>query len=152
MKFTYDGKNYRIGFQHDWDEATTFAFIKEDGDPRDAVIEGTSFCSAEDKFCYETGRKVALARALEDYAPDREFRKAAWAAYRSRKPQPRGITPEVKKALDHIRLYIAAIDGGADLDHEARYDDKDAVAFTVSHGLTTIVSLGDLREIAGYRP
>lgn len=109
MKFTYDGKNYRIGFKHNLDEGTTFAFIKEDGDPWNAVIVGTSFCSAEDNFCYETGRKVALARALEDYAPDREFRKAAWAGYHSRKPQPSGITPEVEKALDHISVGIPSL-------------------------------------------
>ena len=44
---------------------------------------GRSWCHENDQFSKETGRKLALARALMGY--DRGFRTAAWKAYLGRK-------------------------------------------------------------------
>lgn len=44
---------------------------------------GRSWCHQNDQFSKETGRKLALARALKEF--DRGFRTVAWKAYLGRK-------------------------------------------------------------------
>jgi len=41
---------------------------------------GTAKCGVDDNFCKETGRKIALTRALR-YFEDKEIRTAIWDAY-----------------------------------------------------------------------
>lgn len=58
------------------------------------VASGTAQRVAQDQFKRETGRKLALARALSDFVPygtgsfasaDREERRVVWEAYLNRK-------------------------------------------------------------------
>ena len=58
-------------------KAVTTAWIRfDDGE----VWMGNAWCSLQDQFCKERGRKLALARALQN-SPDREWRKIVWEQY-----------------------------------------------------------------------
>lgn len=54
------------------------------------IAEGKSMCHENDVYCKETGRKIALTRALM-YITDPEIRKAFWTTYFKRKPDPFNI-------------------------------------------------------------
>ena len=102
MTFKYEDKQYRIIFKHN----TRYALPT---DPN-VMVKGTrcdieipfpetagttyhpmvySYCHPSDNFCKETGRKLALAKALRSYS--RKFRTAAWEAYLER---PRGVNQQ----------------------------------------------------------
>ena len=44
---------------------------------------GTSTCSKEDNFCYDTGRKISLARALKQSNLSKKERNEIWEGYRN---------------------------------------------------------------------
>ena len=56
----------------------------------DGVTEqiGVTLCSKKDNFCRETGRKISLARAVDNL--DRDFRKEIWGAYFNRSKKTNG--------------------------------------------------------------
>ena len=88
MDFLYDGNSYKIEFGRDQDLSpnsavlvrSTSCTIRRD---RGGSLVGRSWCHRNDQFSKETGRKLALTRALMSY--DRGFRTAAWKAYLGRK-------------------------------------------------------------------
>lgn len=51
------------------------------------VAEGEAFCHVNDQFNKETGRKLALARALKESELSQESRALIWQAYFSRLPE-----------------------------------------------------------------
>lgn len=46
---------------------------------KNEVAIGVACCSLSDRYVKSVGRKVALARAIEEF--DKDFRKAVWEAY-----------------------------------------------------------------------
>lgn len=97
MKFTYNGKTYRIWFAHhnkpDKIRYTECSIMLETG-PRESeeLINRDAFCSdgdpergiPADPYNYAVGRKLSLARALIALTTDRSFRHVAWMAYLNR--------------------------------------------------------------------
>ena len=82
-----DGTEYTVHFRHQqlrepvpWGErlirGRTSASVENQGEE---VGFGMARCSAGDIFCRETGRKLAMARALKDL--DKPVRTAIWQAY-----------------------------------------------------------------------
>jgi hypothetical protein len=67
---------------------------------------GMAKCGLKDNFCKETGRKIALTRALR-YFDDKEIRTAIWNAYFVR--DNKGITKEIREM---------ASNAGYDLDNK----------------------------------
>lgn len=61
-------------------KAVTTAFLRF---PDDEVWIGNAWCSLDDQFNKERGRKIALARALQ-HSPDRSWRRQVWDAYFAR--------------------------------------------------------------------
>lgn len=47
------------------------------------LYKGRAICQIGDQYCKETGRKIALKRALENIN-NRDMRRAFWQAYHSR--------------------------------------------------------------------
>ena len=45
------------------------------------AVRGTTYCSAKDQFNYNTGRKIALSRALKAAGFDKPTRSLFWEAY-----------------------------------------------------------------------
>lgn len=86
MRFTQNSRTYRITFKYvtlpDQRREATCIIETVDEKVRHTYSVGNSICAKGDQFCYETGRKVSLMRALEGEA--RPFRKAAWEAYHNR--------------------------------------------------------------------
>ena len=91
MTFKFKGEQYRISFQHgmfplplapDKSVRGTRCSVGPEGQNN----IGYSWCSPQDNFRRETGRKVALKRALLWYGGSswRAFRTAAWKAYLER--------------------------------------------------------------------
>ncbi len=103
MTFQYAGKQYEITFQHGRFPLPTAPNVmlrgtwcrvdRVDGVDGIPLRESYSYCHPKDNFCRETGRKLALKRALLAHTVDqpREFRAAAWEVYlgRSRGPKNR---------------------------------------------------------------
>ena len=93
MKFTYAGSPYSIRFFHGttrglYPMPTTrytlcriFQGSKETGNQ--VHCQGQADCHPNDMYCYETGRKLSLARALE--GQPKLFRTVVWEAYLGRK-------------------------------------------------------------------
>ena len=80
--FTMDDLGVKVTFSHARHEGRRYrgATICHVIDLNNgASTGGVSYCSIDDNFCYETGRKLALARALEDF--DRATRKRIWERY-----------------------------------------------------------------------
>jgi len=50
---------------------------------------GVATCSYKDHFCKDTGRRISLARALENANIPKEERKIIWEEYRNMKPNKR---------------------------------------------------------------
>ena len=60
----------------------------------DGIMDGSigiTVCSKKDNFCKDTGRKIALTRALSTYP--RKFRREVWQAYHNRKKGILDILP-----------------------------------------------------------
>ena len=107
MTFEYAGEEYRITFKHDRLPLPTAPDIMVRGTrcligPEGAIrYVGCSYCHPSDNFCRETGRKIALKKALLWYDNElwRGFRTAAWKAYLGRS---RGVPQEHFKYLDQL--------------------------------------------------
>ncbi len=100
MQFEFGGNKWRIWFQHTKHDGKreTLAFVDiaqsdpQFTDDRATFAAGWSLCAAADPFRKETGRKLALTRALkstsvyERFGIDKMklFRAAAWACYLNR--------------------------------------------------------------------
>lgn len=98
MKVTVDGQDYVVRFKHYQATAkrgrwctTCQVLVIIGAEARPIAAEGAALCGLRDNFCRETGRKLALARALLSAADvfSREARRAFWTAYLTR---PRGST------------------------------------------------------------
>ncbi len=92
MKFGQDGIEYRIVFSHEQcpdgpriKSVTTCRIVVKVNGTIQLWSSGYAYCSVKDVFSKETGRKVALTRALKEF--DKEFRTRAWKAYLGRKVQ-----------------------------------------------------------------
>lgn len=88
MRFTYNGQEFRIWFQHKTTGRLRYTWCtiaRMDG-PKEAteLISEDAYCSNSDNFCRAVGRKLSLARALRKLTPDREYRRVAWMAYHNR--------------------------------------------------------------------
>ncbi len=82
MRVTLDGQQYRIGFRYDALSPTvTDAFLLDEAGV--VLTGGRAWCHEKDNFCKETGRKLALTRAIKDLP--KEQRKLVWGAYLNRK-------------------------------------------------------------------
>lgn len=90
MRFEYNDSTYSIKFKHskaasNGSRSTQCDLFKD----AEQIGQGYANCVPTDQFCKETGRKISLTRAL--YAlDDKQCRKTAWDAYRSRKTQGKG--------------------------------------------------------------
>lgn len=86
MKFSHDGKEYRIEFKYTVvdgrRETTCLINTGATRESEETYSVGNAMCSEQDQFNRETGRELALKRALDDLP--RPFRAAAWTAYRNR--------------------------------------------------------------------
>ena len=89
LGFTFDGQAYEIQFRHGQScppnvpmEVRSTACTIFIGHALH-WYEGRSWCHGNDQFSKETGRKLALERALTGRT--RDFRTAAWKAYFARK-------------------------------------------------------------------
>ncbi len=88
MKTTIDGIEYKITFQHLMKPINDNPFFR----PRTlcwlasetTTCKGEAWVHPEDTYCKETGRKLALKRALKVGGFSREQRKLFWVAYRYR--------------------------------------------------------------------
>jgi hypothetical protein len=88
LKVEIDGKPCKISFEHFpyrefWLDckpipAKTFCIIEDENS--ELVSEGHATCSFKDNFNRNTGRKIALMRALQNCLP-KEKRKPVWDAY-----------------------------------------------------------------------
>ncbi len=105
LTFEFAGQLFKIWFQypkHDG-KRECVCLIDRVGEDK-TFAAGSSVCAASDQFCKETGRKIALTRALRCLQllekpagaqthvwvsrtpePAKLFRTAAWAAYRARR-------------------------------------------------------------------
>ncbi len=82
MRVTLYGQQYRIGFRYDpLSPTVTDAFLLDEAGV--VFAGGRAWCHENDNFCKETGRKLALTRAVKDLP--KEQRKAVWEAYLNRK-------------------------------------------------------------------
>ena len=55
----------------------------------DEVFKGVSKCSTKDMFCKDTGRKIALKKALNESDIPKEHRAQIWEEYRNMTVVPR---------------------------------------------------------------
>lgn len=90
MIIEIDSTKYEIEFRYETDSKNrrvtycTLSVIVENPDGSiniPVTIEGRAICAAGDSFKKETGRKLALARAIEDF--EKEWRKKLWNAFHS---------------------------------------------------------------------
>jgi hypothetical protein len=82
MKFTLDGAEVEIRFH--FQDAVTLCSLVITSNLGAYVFGGYALCSSRDRFVKETGRKIALRRALEMAGVDKVHRKAIWLKYLSR--------------------------------------------------------------------
>ena len=77
--------NIRFGHQNDSDkvERYTICGVWRHTPESIETFWGLADCNPTDNFCYESGRKLAMSRALETV--DREHRRAIWKAYHNRR-------------------------------------------------------------------
>lgn len=100
MEFTYNGQTFKIQFRYSSTATgergafTNCTIIPNPDYHMRHGYMGRAECSDKDQFCKETGRKIALRRALAKAFPSRYYsdskaaRRAAWQAYFARKQQP----------------------------------------------------------------
>lgn len=93
MKFEYAGCRYKIWFKYEGTvRRETLCFIDLVDDEKQTTFSvGSAVCAPSDRFCKETGRKVALTKALKDVqwrgalGPElKEYRRLAWRCYLNR--------------------------------------------------------------------
>jgi hypothetical protein len=90
MRFTGPGDEwYRIRFEYGGlmpdGTRNTYAYIEPEN-PRNRWTGGYgyAFQHTNDRFCKETGRKLALKRAIAKLGWPKEYRRKVWNAYHSR--------------------------------------------------------------------
>ena len=86
MHFKINGIEYSIIFKHETKNVRdrhTYCII-ELSENRQILVEEDAYCHPNDNFCKETGRKLALARALKALGVPVEFRREAWLCYLNR--------------------------------------------------------------------
>jgi hypothetical protein len=90
LKIEVDGEQLEVTFAHttDFAGAVTDCFIlRVRGDGKKIVARGTAYCHAADRFVKETGRKIALTRALssarrvDPWTWDKKKRQQVWFKY-----------------------------------------------------------------------
>lgn len=112
MRFEFQHIKYRIWFKYEADrngKREICCFIDEEDAPGTTFAAGSAICAPSDRFCKETGRKVALTKAMPlwpkvsdsnrkiynvcggDWVRIKQFRTAAWRAYHKRAIQPKGV-------------------------------------------------------------
>lgn len=87
MIFSHKDEVYRIWFKYillpDLRRETTCIINRgESREKEETYSVGNAQCVPQDKFVYETGRKMALERAL--HGENRNFRCKAWECYHRR--------------------------------------------------------------------
>lgn len=111
MRFKFEGTEFLIEFERQSKTPsvvarpriyTTARLLKQEGDKRTTVREGTVGHYFRDRFSFESGRKFALAKALYDAptmngkAPligtplSKTFRTEVWKAYHGRTTESAG--------------------------------------------------------------
>lgn len=95
LTFHFQGVGFKIWFRYEGanGQRETVCLIDRLGEDKTFAF-GSTVCAKVDQFCKETGRKIALTRAVlskpvYDLVQDhptkaKAFRTAAWQAYRSR--------------------------------------------------------------------
>jgi len=74
----------RIKFAYDPPEVKRRRTLCRIHDASGVLGSGLTKCSRNDQFVKSTGRKLALARAMQDARLDREARRLLWAQYLGR--------------------------------------------------------------------
>ena len=77
-------ETFYILFNHKKDIAGRFTTCLIETNTKTTIATGLAECHENDNFRKETGRKLALKRALESVFKDPEDRKVFWDTYRSR--------------------------------------------------------------------
>ena len=77
-------EKHRITWQHDIHSSggQTICYI-EDKEAKTTFF-ASAFCSENDQYCKETGRKISLTRALKQTNFDKGQRKEVWETYLNR--------------------------------------------------------------------
>ena len=123
MKAKVGGDTYRVTFAHVYSKKYKMVtmcniWIYNTYDPREGAAEWTNLnygmakCGLKDNFCKETGRKIALTRALRCF-DDKEFRTAIWNAYFHR--DNKGITQCKHKCISE-EVHVFCDECGEEVD------------------------------------
>lgn len=103
MRFTKEGKEYRIFFNHfnpDLDPVggtnCSIESANEDAENFESY-HGYAQLHPNDLFSKEKGRKIALARALETSGWLEADRREVWLAYFSRSPKNEAIVEQIRR-------------------------------------------------------
>ena len=102
LKTSVEGKEVRIGFHHSQEPGwyireqavrgyTTCVIKLGTREAPEGEFVGEAYCSKLDVFNKEVGRKIALARALNNAKFDRNVRKQIWQTYFARKASSQTI-------------------------------------------------------------
>jgi len=75
-----NGNSLRVRFKHDMPNGRTYCILDEDK-PIGLRVVGQAKCHPGDMYCKNTGRKVALAKALRVAAFPRTVRGIVWNGY-----------------------------------------------------------------------
>lgn len=113
IRFECDGKKYGIYFVHAKGLISKPTFSGErrftqamilNGHTKDAevVLSATSICNVGDNFCKGVGRLLSFETVLQDQP--REFRCAAWRAYRSVCRDSKQVFDMVKKIKKNAQI------------------------------------------------
>jgi len=112
MRVIVDNTELRVGFKHEelrepdgslsWIHHKTTCTIWEITDPQkgigdqEVIARGEAECCALDNFNKETGRKIALSRAIEQLALPKEERREIWTQYHGRATNGNRVETEVQ--------------------------------------------------------
>jgi hypothetical protein len=106
MRFELNGKDYRVFFTHHnpAQDAVggTLASIEsaDENDENFECYEGYAQLHPSDNFCKETGRKLALARALAGTEFTGLGRATVWHEYFKRSPKTERLAAEISRKWD----------------------------------------------------
>lgn len=89
MNFWLGDRYIRLSFEYPKQSAVTMCYLRIEIPQDDQLIpvglfSGYALCSSKDKFSKETGRKLALRRALEMVGFDKNERSYIWNLYHLR--------------------------------------------------------------------
>ena len=77
-------EDFKVKWQHEKGKGVTKCIIEKDNEE---FSLGYAVCSVNDSFCYDCGRKVSMARALQPLS--RKVRRNFWETYRNLTKTPR---------------------------------------------------------------